>query len=267
MRVTAAGSPRGDDGYPVFAESNPSYVNPGFTFRYDSLYYYNIGLPEVRGLIAEGAAEIPANYDVAGVVFDDYFYPYPVEGCTVDDAEAFAAYGGDFDNIADWRRNNVNEMIRLCRDAVKAADGNCAFGVSPFGIWQNRHNGNGGSATHGLEAYSEIYCDALAWIEGEYVDFICPQIYWNIGYAAADYKVLVNWWNKAVEGHDSVRLLIGHGIYKISDWENEHEVFDQIVFAASKKNYRGSVFYGYSEIKADTRGVRKSLADLYAPLQ
>ncbi|MBQ7500829.1 MAG: family 10 glycosylhydrolase [Clostridia bacterium] len=267
MRVTASGSPKGEDGYPVFAESNPAASHADTVFEYNSLYYYNIGLPEVRDMISEGAAEVAANYAVAGVVFDDYFYPYPKEGCTVNDEAAFAEYGADFGDIADWRRDNVNKLIKLCRDSVKAANEDCSFGVSPFGIWQNLHEGNGGSQTNGLEAYSEIYCDALAWIEGEYVDFICPQIYWNIGYPAAEYKTLVDWWNNAVDGHDSVKLLIGHGVYKISGWENENEIYDQLIFAASKKNYRGSVFYGYSEIKADTRGVRSTLSGLFGGIQ
>ena len=99
------------------------------------------------------------------------------------------------------------------------------------------------------------------------MDLICPQIYWKIGYPIADYKTLVDWWSEAVDSNENVRLLIGHGIYKIADWESETEVSDQLVYAASKDNYRGSVFYGYSEIKADTEGIRDTLAGLFGTIQ
>ena len=146
---------------------------------------------------------------------------------------------------------------------MKSVDENVLFGISPFGIWKNDDGKNGGSPTKGLEAYDEIYCDALAWIEGGYVDFICPQLYWNIGYPAADYAALVKWWDEKLEGHDDIALLIGHGAYKISTWENKNEITDQLDLASKAAHYCGSVFYGYAQIRSDERGILTTLSARY----
>ncbi|MBQ9921970.1 MAG: family 10 glycosylhydrolase, partial [Clostridia bacterium] len=113
---------------------------------------------KVKSLFAVylGVREIVKNYDVDGVIFDDYFYPYPVtdaSGATVafkDDA-SYAAYGCG-KNRADWRRDNVNQMVRACYEAIKDVSEDVLFGVAPFGIWKNDDGKNGGSATKGLQS-------------------------------------------------------------------------------------------------------------------
>ncbi len=252
-------------------ENSPARQNPDWVIPYaDGKLYFDAGIPEVRQYIADGVREIVQNYDVDGVVFDDYFYPYPTYDETgalgvFDDADTFAAYGKDFDNLADWRRNNVNEMVRLCYETVHAVDQECVFGISPFAIWQNNNGKNGGSDTKNLEAYHSLYCDALAWIQGGYIDYISPQIYWAFDTASSPFDVVLRWWNRNLDG-TGVKLYVSHASYRYEEgeWEDPTgELGEQIQYARSEKSYYGSIFYGYDEIKRNIRGASDELILAY----
>ncbi len=243
-------------------DGSPAKMYPEWTVPYaDGKLYLNAGLPEVRQLVADGVEEIVKNYDVDGIVFDDYFYPYPTnnaDGTTAafDDAAAYAKYGAAFDNIADWRRDNINKLVELCYKTVHETDAECVFGISPFAVWQNNDGTNGGSDTNSLEAYNSLYCDALAWIRGGYIDYISPQIYWTFDNSAAAFDVVTRWWNAQLDGCQ-VKLYISHASYRYEDgnWENPSgELTEQVTFARSEKAYRGSIFYGYDEINRNING-------------
>lgn len=255
------------------AADNPAVLHPEWVVEYNGRYYYNAGLPEVRELVAAGVREIVENYAVDGVIFDDYFYPYPVtvndpatgKSTTLDfqDADAYAAYGTAFTDIGDFRRDSVNKMVQSCYNAVKAANGDCLFGIAPFGIWKNDNGSNGGSDTAGLSSYSAIYCDSLAWIKGGYIDYIAPQIYWQFTTKVAEYDVLVRWWNAQTQG-TGVDLIICHGGYRYEELEApDNEMKRQIQFARSELAYRGSIIYGYASVKANTKGLADELAAIW----
>ncbi len=274
LRVTASGSPsKPETDVKALAESHPARKNPDWAIPYaDGKLYFDAGIPAVRQYVIDGVAEIVRNYDVDGVIFDDYFYPYPttekVNGKNVkvpfDDDASFAAFGEDFENRDDWRRDNINQLVEGCYRVIKSIDDECQFGIAPFGIWQNDDGENGGSATSGLASYSEIYCDALAWIEGGYIDYIAPQIYWRFSSTAAPYDVLVRWWNARVDG-TGVDLLISHGVYNYATWTDpEGEISQQIEYARSELGYRGSIHYGYPDIVANTKGLADELKAMYA---
>ncbi|MBR4881607.1 MAG: family 10 glycosylhydrolase [Clostridia bacterium] len=245
----------------LLSENNPAYKNPEYCVSYDGALYYNPGLPEVRELVAEGVREIAQGYGVDAILFDDYFYPYPAEGCIYDDSAAFAEYGNDL-CLEDWRRENVNAMIKASYDAVKSVNADCYFGISPFGIWCNNDGSNGGSDTKGLSAYSAIYCDAKAWIAGGYIDFISPQLYWSFDTEAAPYGELCDWWDEALSG-SGIPLIVSHAAYRSEEWSSPDEIANQVRYARSKKSYIGSAFYGYSAIKANTGGVADCLKEVY----
>ncbi len=269
LRVTvgSASAPKHDTN--ALAEGHPARLHPEYTSAYaDGKLYFDCGLPEVRELVANSAAELAKNYDIDGIIFDDYFYPYPVKDesgklAEFDDGETYALYGGDMP-LDDWRRNNVNMMIEGCYNSIKAANPDCEFGIAPFGIWQNDDGTNGGSATSGLESYSAIYCDPTAWIEGGYIDYIAPQIYWRFTTSAARYDVLVRWWNTLVEG-TGVKLLISHGVYNYDTWESpEFELRNQVEFARSELAYRGSILYGYAALKNNSYGLFDEARDVFS---
>ena len=137
----------------------------------------NPGIPEVREFVARVVADIVRRYDVDGIHADDYFYPYPPQAITNQDDATFAAYPRGFTNRGDWRRDNVNLLMKLVRDSIAAIKPWVKFGMSPFGIWKN---GVPPGIT-GLDAYSVIYGDAIAWLHDRSVDYLTPQLYWRIG--------------------------------------------------------------------------------------
>ena len=266
LRITV--SPKELDALP---ESSPARKNPDWVIKYaDGKLYFNAGIPEVQKLVADGVAEIVRKYDVDGVVFDDYFYPYPVydENGKIeefDDKETYALYGSGYDDLGDWRRNNINKIIKSVYETVHSIDDECVFGVSPFAVWQNNNGVNGGSDTKSFEGYNSLYCDALTWIKGGYIDYISPQIYWTFDTAASPFDVLTRWWNAAVDGSD-VKLIVSHASYRYEEgeWsEPEGQLTEQITYARAEKAYRGSMFYGYDEIKRNIRGASDDLLKSY----
>ena len=241
------------------ARENPQWVIP----YADGKLYFDAGNPSVREYIAEGVREIVANYDVDGIIFDDYFYPYPVEGGVFDDSASYALYGGGTEK-ADWRRENINSLVKGCYDAVKEADPNCLFGISPFGIWQNDDGKNGGSKTRGLEAYESLYCDTLAWIKGGYIDYLSPQLYWRFDTAAAPYGELAAWWNSVLDG-SGIKLYISHGAYMYDSWQDPYgELALQIESSRDLLTYKGSILYGYEAIVNNSGGISDEISDLFS---
>lgn len=268
LRVTAGSASYPDLDLSRLSDGHPAKENPDWVHPYaDGKLYFDAGIPEVRELVAAGVREIVEKYDVDGVVFDDYFYPYPVytdaNGRNVkvvfDDNETYEKYGGEYSNLGDFRRASINDMIKKCYEAVKERDPDCLFGVAPFGIWQNDNGKNGGSATGGLSSYSAIYCDPLAWVRGGYIDYLAPQIYWRFSTQVAPYGTLVDWWNAVLDG-SGVDLYIAHAAYLYDSWEEiDSEMTRQIDYARERLCYKGSVLYGYAAIKNDSAGIAGEL--------
>ncbi len=243
-------------------KSNPARIHPEWTVAYaDGRLYYNPGLPEVRELIVSGVRELVENYETDGVVFDDYFYPYPVKNAEFDDDRTYKKFGGST-RLEDWRRENVNILVRDCYTAIKEINPDCEFGIAPFGIWQNDNGSNGGSKTSGFDSYSLIYSDPLAWIKGGYLDFIAPQIYWQFTTSVARFDVLVRWWNAAMSGHESVKLYITHAAYRAGEWDSG-EIPQQVEFARSERSYCGSLMYGYKAIKNNENSVKDRILSVW----
>ncbi len=269
LRVTLGTETRPQTDPSKLPDSSPAKEHPEWTVAYaDGQLYFDPALPEVRQLVADGVREIVENYSVDGILFDDYFYPYPVtddDGITqgFDDAASYKKYGGTL-SLSDFRRNNINQMIHLVYETVKSVGEDILFGVAPFGIWQNDNGKNGGSATRGLESYKTIYCDPIAWAQGGYVDYIAPQIYWRFTTSVAPFDELVRWWNRALDG-TGVDLLISHAAYNYEEWNApQGEMKKQIEYAREKISYRGSIFYGYEEIRQNLHSITKELTDVYA---
>ncbi len=248
------------------AENHPARLHPEYCVKYtDGKYYYNPGVPEVRSMLSSEAAFIASNYDVDGIHMDDYFYPYPVAGGIFDDADEYALYGSDM-SLEDWRRENVNMTVKSIYEAVKAVNPDCRFGISPFGIYANKGSGTPvtGSDTQGLEAYNSLYCDALAWVKGGYVDYLAPQIYWAFSTSVAPFDIIARWWNANLDG-TGVDLYIGHALHKIEEFP-ENEIPIQAEFARNLMCYKGSIFYGYAYLESNTCGIKDKLKEMYSAL-
>ena len=173
---------------------HPYNKYPQLFVQYGGQLYFDPGYPESRKYICGIVRDIVNRYDVDAIHMDDYFYPYPVPGEEFPDQISFAAYGRGYSNKADWRRDNVNVLIKEIHETVRACKPWVKFGVSPFGIYRNRKSDPNGSLTNGLQNYDDLYADVLLWVNKGWVDYNIPQIYWEIGHPAADYSTLLDWW-------------------------------------------------------------------------
>lgn len=254
----------GDSEWESLPDSSPAKQHPEWVVKYDGNYYFDPGLSAVRRLVLNGATEIITNYDVDGIHLDDYFYP----GTDFNDSVTYERYGDKFDNIEDWRRDNINQLIRMLDQTLHNIDPDIAFGVSPAGIWDNKSSNPRGSDTNGRSSYSEIYCDSLQWIESGTVDYICPQLYWAIGFEAADFSVLIDWWQDAVSTSD-VALYIGIGAYRMAEaspgdvWYGTEELLRQLELIDHSIDIQGEVYYNYSSLM-ETSDCASVLTDYYA---
>jgi hypothetical protein len=208
--------------------------------------YWNPGEPGVQQLIADGVREIIENYAVDGVHIDDYFYP----DANFDDAAAFAAYGAGYPSRTEWRNANTEATVQNIYSVVHGSGKNIVFGVSPIGIWANSSTTPLGSNTKGSEALVQKFADTRGWVKRGVVDYIAPQIYWNIGYEIAEYTTLVNWWADVVAG-TNVKLYIGQAAYRTgaadanSPWHGVDEISRQLAFNRAEANVSGYIMYAY----------------------
>lgn len=246
------------------AENHPARLHPEWVVKHnDGNLYFNPGIPEAMNLIVDGVSEIVTNYDIDGIHFDDYFYP----DSNFDDASTFAKYGVNFPSLADWRRNNVNQLISKTYKAIKSIDEKVQFGISPFGIWANSKTNTLGSDTAGLESYTSHYADTRLWVKEGMIDYIAPQLYWNIGFSIADYSKLLKWWDDVAEG-TGVNLYIGHAAYRTgntdpkSAWYGVDEISRQLNLNQAAANVNGSIFFRYANLK-NSSNLRMLLSNQY----
>ena len=183
--------------------------HPEWFLTYGNQLFFDPALPQSRDYICQVVSDIVSRYDVDAIHMDDYFYPYPTKGVEFPDSASFARYGRGFDNIGDWRRSNVNLLIRKIHETIRGLKPWVKFGVSPFGIYRNQSSDPLGSRTRGLQNYDDLYADVLLWAREGWIDYNIPQIYWQIGHPVADYAELVDWWAKHSEGRP---LFIGTSI-------------------------------------------------------
>ena len=221
--------------YPV-ASTHVSVQHPDWIVKYDNIKVLNPGLPQVRDYIANVISDVVRRYDIDGVHFDDYFYPYPVSGVTFDDNSTFQQYPNGFNNKSDWRRNNVNIFIKQVEDSIQAIKPWVKFGISPFGIWKN---GVPGGIT-GLSSYDDLYADDMFWIRNHYIDYLTPQLYWPFG-GAQDYGKLMPWYADSAARYDR-HFYPGQAAYRITSW-SASEVPNQMRANRNNPNTQGSVFF------------------------
>lgn len=246
----------GDTEWNSLAASNPAkgdYADCVVKYS-DGNYYYDPGNPKSIDLIVKGALEIVNNYDVDGIHMDDYFYP----GTSFNDDASWKAYGSGYSNKSDWRRDNVNKLVAELDTKLHQADSSIRFGISPQGIWANSTTMPNGSATKGNEAYTQKFADCVAWINSGTIDYIAPQIYWNVGYTVADYSVLAKWWSNAVKGTD-VDLYIGMADYRSSNvtdknsvWYGTSELKRQLAINKADSNIKGEIHFRYKLMVNDS---------------
>ncbi|MFE0346483.1 glycoside hydrolase family 10 protein [Streptomyces griseoluteus] len=249
---------------------HPARLHPEWVVPYGGKLYYNPGLPEVRRFVRVAMLDAVAKYPVDAVHFDDYFYPYPVAGQTFDDDTAFDAYGGGFEDRAAWRRDNIDRLVREVAAGIRRVRPGTRFGISPFGVWRNAATDPRGSDTRaGVQTYDDLYADTRKWVREHWIDYIVPQIYWNIGFPAADYAKLLGWWAAEAAG-TGTRLYVGEALYKAGAagqppaWQDPAELSRHLTLADEYPQVRGHVFFGAQDVARDPLGaMARVVADHY----
>lgn len=229
---------------------SPDHVfrqHPDWMVRYGPKYYINPGLPAARAHIIEIVGDVVERYNIDGVHFDDYFYPYKIEGEEFDDRWAFTRYGvAEFESREDWRRHNVDLLVKETHELIKDLKPWIRFGISPFGVWRNQSMHPLGSDTNAKQTnYDDLYADPLNWAKHKWVDYLAPQLYWSMDFEPAAYRVLAQWWDENAEGVD---IYTGIGAYKYQNnfdkaWNSVYEIPRQIELNRKLGNIKGTAFF------------------------
>lgn len=254
---------------------NYKYSHPEWLLYYKNDIILDPALPEVRQQIKNVVGDIINKYDIDGILMDDYFYPYG--GTSNQDAESVSKYKPADMTVGDWRRWNVNQMVKAVYDTIQAVKPWVTFGVSPFGIWTTDssvaskrgirlpYNITGGNM------YAEIYCDPVAWLEEGTVDYISPQLYWKIG-GGQDYKKLSKWWGDICNRFGK-HFYSSMALYKYESGDfSATEIRNQLVLNRTvKDNAPGAVFYntrawsGSSKLRVNVTKEGAEFHDLALP--
>ncbi len=236
---------------------------PRYAYTYNKYIWMDPGSVEVQQFIVNITEDIVRRYDVDGIHMDDYFYPYS-DGTEFPDAATYAAYqaqGGKL-NKDDWRRSNVNTLIQSLYTRIHAIRPKVKFGISPFGIWKSGVP----AGISGLSSYDSLYCDSRMWLEQGLVDYMTPQLYWEIDPPAQSYPALLNWWlQQSAKGR---HVYPGNAAYKMIQgaipWQ-ANELVRQVNITRSMRARLalGNVFFSTSDIMNNVKGIQTRLAELY----
>ena len=234
----------------------------GSAITYNGAVVMDPGQSAVRQHVEAVVSDLLNRYDVDGLHFDDYFYPYPTSTAFPDSASynAYTADGGTM-ALLDWRRDNVNTLVRDVMGIVTTDHPTVRFGISPFGIWKP------GVPVPGLDAYNALACDAPTWMANGWVDYLTPQLYWTET-SAQSYSTLATWWSMRNMG--GRHLFPGHAVHQLAtsgaNWPLS-EIKNQVLFTRTLKTAGalGDVHFRSAFIANNTKGVHTMFkTELYA---
>ncbi|TGE15178.1 family 10 glycosylhydrolase [Hymenobacter elongatus] len=247
------------------APTHPFKRHPEWFLRYSGKLLFNPGLPAVRSYITQVILDVVQRYDIDGVHFDDYFYPYPEPNQKIHDELAFQQFNPDNLPLADWRRQNVNQLIAGLHDTIQGTKRWVKFGISPFGVWMNQSAHPEGSNTRaGQPSYANLYADSRLWLQEGWIDYIVPQLYWSTNFKLVPYATLLEWWTR---NHFGRHLYIGQGAYRMLEntrsdttWRNPRELPRQVRLNRSyPTDVSGSVFFSARSLMSNPLHTRDSL--------
>ncbi len=247
------------------AASHISRTHPEFVRRYGDQYVLDPGVPAVRQHVLGVILDVVGRYDVDGVQFDDYFYPYPQKDAAgreleFPDAATWKKYGqgSGFFNRDDWRRANINQFIHTVYQSIKSVKPWVKFGVSPFGIWRPMNP----PSIRGMDAYAKIYTDSRLWLASGWVDYFAPQLYWPIESREQSFPGLLNWW--AQQNLKGRLLWPGLCAANVGDKWSPDEIARQIKITRGQSGAGGEILYhlrSVTDSPALTAAVRSAYAE------
>jgi len=243
-------------------ENHLYFRRPYLFLRYGGKIYFDPGHPESRAHIKKVVADIVRRYDVDAIHFDDYFYPYPTRQKEFPDEESFLKFH-EIDGFTkyqrnDWRRNNVNMLIRDLNDTIKSIKPWVKFGISPFGIWRNNDVDPAGSNTRGgITNYDDLFADVKLWVREGWIDYNVPQLYWHIGHPRADYATLSDWWT---ENNFGRQLYIGQNIWvSVNAPDGTSQLHTKMNMVRENPNIHGNVWWSGCGMTRNPHGFVDSL--------
>ncbi|MDY4697966.1 family 10 glycosylhydrolase [Eubacterium coprostanoligenes] len=251
-----------DDDYSKLSPNNFAVKNKKMTKVVDGKIYFNPAYDEVTNLIVSGVKELVENYNISAIHFDDYFYPTQNKNF---DKKEYKRYGGDL-SLADWRRQKVTDMVKCVYDAVKGANKDVEFGISPASNIENDKN--------------NLYADVELWIKKGYVDYICPQVYFGFKNVYQPFMFTVKKWAKLCE-NTNVDLYIGLPLYKantkdeyaaendssiINEFKNNNDIIArQITYISKIDKIKGYYIFSYSQLSSEN--AKDEVSNMYEVMQ
>lgn len=243
------------------AESNRYYQSRYLYVSYGNQLLFNPGFPQNRQHIVNVVKDIVSRYNIDALHMDDYFYPYPLKGLKFQDIDTYKRFAqkDGFDalnQLSEWRRNNVNLLVKAISDTIKSIKPWVRFGISPFGIYRNKKQDEGGSETNGLSNYDDLYADTQLWINEGWIDYVIPQLYWEIGHPAANYTTLLYWWreNKGANTH----LYIGQSVDR-----SIGQIHKKLDLTLEDERIGGNCFFTGYNLLTNKNGMRDTLTTHY----
>lgn len=245
-----------------------AHILKACAFQYNNQWYLDPGKEDTQAWICMVVSDIVSRYDIDAIHMDDYFYPYPVKGQSIPDRATYEANPRGFSNINDWRRDNVNTIIRELHTVIHSLKPEVQFGISPFGVYRN-------DSTLGIRAgmtnYDDLYADIVLWMKEGWIDYVVPQLYWEIGRKGVDYATLARWW---ADNSHGCRLYIGVAPYRLlnqptakqktSAWATGNEIMRQLRFNDTIPEIQGECFYSTRPLLRNPRHLCDSLKDRLA---
>lgn len=227
-----------------------SRTKPQLVRNYGRYLWLDPGEREVQQHSLAVVMDVVKRYDLDGVHFDDYFYPYPEKnsaGQDVDfpDEPSWQKFGRPTGlSRADWRRENANQFIRHVHQAIQTEKPWVKFGISPFGIWRPGHP----PQIQGFDQHEKLYADARKWLAQGWVDYFAPQLYWPIDQKAQSYPVLLNWWNQQNPQHR--HIWPGLATSRLSGREGwpPEEIVRQIELARQQSGSAGHIHFSIKHV-------------------
>src|SRR5690242_5399571 len=240
-------------------------LHPEWFITYGHTKYFDPGNKEAQKFVVNVVRDVVKRYDIDAIHFDDYFYPYHIPGKEFMDTASYRKYGNGM-SLDDWRRSNVDSIIRHLSIAIKEENKYCKFGISPFGVWRNNDDDPEGSNTRSsVTNYDDLYADILLWLKNKWIDYVTPQLYWEINKKYLDFKVLADWWARHTYGR---QLYVGQGIYRALEphsyaWHRKDELPNQIKFLRKYPQIQGSLYFSSSTFSRNPNGWSDSLRNNY----
>ena len=235
-------------------------LHPEWFLTYGDKRYFDPGNRQVQEYVTSVIVDVVQRYPVDAIHFDDYFYPYRLAGKEFPDDSNFQKNGNGMTK-ADWRRSNTDSIISMLSRAIKKENSKCQFGVSPFGVWRNKDKDPvNGSNTNGASSnFDDLYADILLWLKNGWLDYVAPQLYWEINHPVAPYQTLLQWWSNHTYGK---HCYIGLGIYKANSnaaWRDNSQLPRQIQALRNTPNMNGMIFFSSKTFEKNPNGWNDSL--------